>query len=85
MKLPLLAALPVALIACSGNGPGPSETGDTSPVTVAPGGTPSPSPSATASPPATVVNGQPFGRTVIADFDAPWAMTFLPDRRMLVT
>ena len=28
---------------------------------------------------------KPFVETVIADFDAPWAMTFLPDRRMLVT
>ena len=27
----------------------------------------------------------PFKTTVIADFDSPWAMTFLPDRRMLVT
>ena len=28
---------------------------------------------------------KPFTETVIANFDAPWAMTFLPDRRMLVT
>ena len=27
----------------------------------------------------------PFVKTVVADFDAPWAMTFLPDGRMLVT
>ena len=27
----------------------------------------------------------PFTTTVVADFDAPWAMTFLPDGRMLVT
>ncbi|GGB22506.1 dehydrogenase [Sphingomonas metalli] len=27
----------------------------------------------------------PFTKTVVADFDAPWAMTFLPDGRMLVT
>lgn len=27
----------------------------------------------------------PFTRTEVADFDAPWAMTFLPDGRMLVT
>jgi glucose/arabinose dehydrogenase len=27
----------------------------------------------------------PFTVTPVADFDAPWAMTFLPDRRMLVT
>lgn len=29
--------------------------------------------------------GRPFQVTVVADFDAPWAMTFLPDGRMLVT
>lgn len=28
---------------------------------------------------------RPFVATVVADFDSPWAMTFLPDRRMLVT
>ncbi|GAA0736171.1 PQQ-dependent sugar dehydrogenase [Sphingomonas japonica] len=27
----------------------------------------------------------PFAVTPVADFDAPWAMTFLPDGRMLVT
>lgn len=27
----------------------------------------------------------PFTRTTIADFESPWAMTFLPDGRMLVT
>ena len=30
-------------------------------------------------------SGNPFTTTVVADFDAPWAMTFLPDGRMLVT
>jgi glucose/arabinose dehydrogenase len=29
--------------------------------------------------------GTPFEVSEIADLDAPWAMTFLPDRRMLVT
>lgn len=29
--------------------------------------------------------GLPFTVTPVADFDSPWAMTFLPDRRMLVT
>ena len=28
---------------------------------------------------------KPFDATVVADLDAPWAMAFLPDRRMLVT
>jgi glucose/arabinose dehydrogenase len=30
-------------------------------------------------------SGRPFAQAVVADFEAPWAMTFLPDRRMLVT
>jgi glucose/arabinose dehydrogenase len=38
--------------------------------------------SAQGSPPAT---GLPFKVATVADFDAPWAMTFLPDGRMLVT
>jgi len=29
--------------------------------------------------------GKPFNETVVADFESPWAMTFLPDARMLVT
>lgn len=29
--------------------------------------------------------GKPFKTSVIADFDSPWAMTFLPDGRMLIT
>lgn len=29
--------------------------------------------------------GQPFTIAPVADFEAPWAMTFLPDGRMLVT
>lgn len=33
----------------------------------------------------TVAGDKPFVETVVADFDAPWAMTFLPDGRMLVT
>jgi glucose/arabinose dehydrogenase len=30
-------------------------------------------------------DARPFTVTPVADFDAPWAMTFLPDGRMLVT
>jgi len=36
---------------------------------------------AAAQPPA----GLPFQVQVVADFESPWAMTFLPDRRMLIT
>ncbi|WP_034161618.1 PQQ-dependent sugar dehydrogenase [Sphingomonas sp. ERG5] len=35
--------------------------------------------------PAAASGDVPFTRTVMADFDSPWAMTFLPDGRMLVT
>lgn len=38
-----------------------------------------------ASAPAPATNGLPFTVTPVADFTAPWAMTFLPDGRMLVT
>ncbi|TGX53366.1 PQQ-dependent sugar dehydrogenase [Sphingomonas gei] len=34
---------------------------------------------------APAANGLPFQVTPVADFDAPWAMTFLPDGRLLVT
>lgn len=56
MRRHLLASLPLALLACSGNA---------------------------APPPA--AEGKPFVETVIADFDSPWAMTVLPDKRLLVT
>lgn len=36
-------------------------------------------------PAATTNSGKPFAEMVVADFDSPWAMTFLPDGRMLVT
>ena len=48
-----------------------------------PAPTPTPTPVATATPAPT--GGLPFSVTPVADFDAPWAMTFLPDGRMLVT
>lgn len=35
--------------------------------------------------PETTTADLPFTVTTVADFDAPWAMTFLPDGRMLVT
>jgi aldose sugar dehydrogenase len=41
-------------------------------------------PSVSDAAPATSAN-QPFNVTVVADFDAPWAMTFLPDGRALIT
>ncbi|WP_374293512.1 PQQ-dependent sugar dehydrogenase [Sphingomonas sp.] len=65
MHVSLLALLPVALIACSGNVEASSDPASDNVATQA----------------ATM----PFTETVIADFDSPWALAFLPDRRMLVS
>ncbi len=67
--LPLAAA--IALASC-GDDDGGGSTGPT----------PTPSPTATASPtpPVTAVD-----QRVVASFDNPWAMVFLPDGRLLVT
>ena len=35
--------------------------------------------------PTAATSDKPFDVTVVADFDAPWAMTFLPDGRALIT
>jgi aldose sugar dehydrogenase len=76
----LAAAAGLALLAGCGDDGGSS--GGT------PGGgatpTPSPTPTATATPTPTP-STTAVTRTVIATFDAPWAMTFLPDGRVLVT
>jgi glucose/arabinose dehydrogenase len=61
MNLKLLATLPFALIACTGNAPAEEVPQDAT-------GT-----------------ATPFTETVVADFDSPWALAFLPDGRMLVT
>src|SRR3546814_13827877 len=37
------------------------------------------------SPPAPAATEPPFTATPVATFDEPWAMTFLPDGRLLVT
>ncbi len=49
-------------------------------VSPAPTATSAPSPGAT-----TPAGGVPFATRAVATFNAPWAMTFLPDGRMLVT
>ncbi|WP_294262711.1 PQQ-dependent sugar dehydrogenase [uncultured Sphingomonas sp.] len=74
MRAPLaLAVAATALIACNDGA---------SPTAPAPGpsqtATPTPTPGATS-------GGVPFQTAAVATFDAPWAMTFLPDARMLVT
>ncbi|MEH3099027.1 PQQ-dependent sugar dehydrogenase [Sphingomonas adhaesiva] len=69
-RIAFVAALSVAS-ACSGE--------DTATPASTPGAsTPAPTPSATS-------GALPFATAAVADFDQPWAMTFLPDGRMLVT
>ncbi|WP_298401369.1 PQQ-dependent sugar dehydrogenase [Sphingobium sp.] len=58
MRHSMMFTLPLALIACSGDGAN-SQTPTT--------------------------QEKPFKTSIIADFDSPWAMTFLPDGRALVT
>ncbi|MEG3181715.1 PQQ-dependent sugar dehydrogenase [Sphingomonas sp. LT1P40] len=67
----LTAAAALALAGCGSGGSG-------SVVTPAP--TPTPTATSTPAPPTTAVQS-----TTVATFNQPWAMTFLPDGRMLVT
>ena len=62
-------ALATTLIACSDAGPGNAQSA-------------APAPAAGTAAPAGAL---PFKVTEVADLDSPWAMTFLPDGRMLVT
>lgn len=65
MRLSLIAAASLTLIACSDAEPGNGYQ--------------------TTQQEEEPASGLPFAVTPVADFDAPWAMTFLPDGRMLVT
>lgn len=77
--------LALALAACGGGGnggssPGPVITPTPTPSpTASPGPLPSPTASATPEPVGAVLQRQ------VASFESPWAMTFLPDGRLLVT
>lgn len=73
MRAPLaLAVAAIALIACNDGGSSPSS--------------PAPAPTQSATPtPAPTSGGLPFQVAAVTTFDSPWAMTFLPDARMLVT
>lgn len=72
MRFAMFAAMSVLLVACSGSG--------TKAETPKPGTSDE---SLVAQ--ADTAGARPFATSVVADFDAPWAMTFLPDGRMLVT
>ncbi|HEX8388088.1 MAG TPA: PQQ-dependent sugar dehydrogenase [Sphingomonas sp.] len=73
MRSAVLGSLAVALIACTGAVSGEGEQA----------GQPQGKYKAGAQAPTS--DARPFRTTPVADFDAPWAMTFLPDGRMLVT
>lgn len=79
MRKPLLPiALALILIGCGG------DDGGALPPAPAPSPTPSPSPSPTATPSPTPTTTA-VDQRVVATFDNPWAMVFLPDGRMLIT
>jgi len=74
-------ALVLLLAACGGE-----HGGGTVPVVTAPTPTPTPTASPTATPsPTPAAPTTAVSRTNVATFANPWAMTFLPDGRMLVT
>jgi aldose sugar dehydrogenase len=79
-KVSLMAmAAALALAGCSGGDGGDAVTAPPTPaLTPTPAPTPTPTPSASVE--VTAVN-----QRIVATFDNPWAMVFLPDGRMLVT
>jgi len=85
MRFRVLSALMLgtALVACGGDEGGSGGSvgviGGPSPT---PSATPTPAPSATPSPAPTTAA---VSQQAVATFDNPWAMTFLPDGRLLVT
>ena len=76
---PLTAACLLALLAACNGAPANGE-----PATDASASAAQAQPSA-AAPEAAADDGKPFAATEFATFDEPWAMTFLPDGRLLVT
>ncbi|WP_267396124.1 MULTISPECIES: PQQ-dependent sugar dehydrogenase [unclassified Sphingomonas] len=75
-------SLAIALAGCGG-----SDGGDTVPpvATPTPTPTPAPTPTPTPSPTPTPTPTAMVNQRVVATFDNPWAMVFLPDGRLLVT
>jgi glucose/arabinose dehydrogenase len=72
MRSVALAAVATALLACTAASGADEQAGQ-------------PQGKYKAGPQAPTSDARPFQVTPVADFDAPWAMTFLPDGRMLVT
>ena len=78
--LPATAVSLALILALPGCGGGDSSSGSAPPVGGTPSPTPTPTPSPTPTPPTSAVT-----QRTIAAFSNPWAMTFLPDGRLLVT
>jgi aldose sugar dehydrogenase len=74
----------LALAACNGGG-GSGDGGVVAPPTASPSPSPSPAPSPSPSPSPTPTPISAVNATAVATFDAPWAMVFMPDGRLLVT
>ncbi|OQW73625.1 MAG: dehydrogenase [Proteobacteria bacterium ST_bin14] len=85
MKRALPFLLYVSLAACSGSSGTDNSGGTGSVPIVTPGPAPSPTPTPTPTPTATPTPTSAVQSQSIATFTSPWAMTFLPDGRMLVT
>ena len=80
----MMSSLALLLAGCGGSdGDGGGSAGPVT-VTPAPTPTPSPSPSPTATPTPAPTTAA-VTRSPVASFDNPWAMTFLPDGRLLVS
>lgn len=80
--LPFRSLIPAAILLAACNAGSDLAAAPSASPTPAPATAPAPAP--TPSPAATTA-GLPFAMQEVATFDAPWAMTFLPDGRMLVT
>lgn len=77
----IVSPLAFLLAGCGGSDGGGGSPG---PVTVTPAPTPTPSPTPTGTPSPAPTTAA-VTRTPVASFDNPWAMTFLPDGRLLVS
>ncbi len=81
MRRAFSVAAALMLSGCGGDDGGTQQ----SPSDPAPSPAPAPAPSPAPSPSPTTTPTAAVSQRVVAAFDNPWAMTFLPDGRMLVT
>lgn len=79
-QLSRTAATVLAFVLCSCGGDEPGVPPPISGPSPTPTPAPTPAPTPTPAPPTTAIT-----QRIVASFNAPWAMTFLPDGRLLVT